>query len=103
MRRSVVLNVELDPSAERVQDSVGRKDNGVEQLILDVSIYKGDASETRSTISILNQSMACIQAKLLQQYEVLVSHRLPSRGELQRGWVTPISPHVGAKTTSLPG
>ena len=52
--RSVVLIVELDPSAERVQDTDGRKVSGVEQLILNSNIYKGDASETRSTISILN-------------------------------------------------
>ena len=58
MRRSVVLNVELDPSAERVQDSVGRKDNGVEQLILDINIYKGDASETWTTTSILSKNRA---------------------------------------------
>ena len=46
--------MELVPSAERVQDSGGRKVNGVEQRILNMNIYKGDASETRSTISILN-------------------------------------------------
>ena len=73
----------------------GRKDNGVEQLILNRNIYKGGASETQSTISILNQGMACIQARLLQQYEVLVSGRLPSRGELLT--------HMGAKTTPSPG
>ena len=58
MRRSVVLNEELDPSAERVQDSVGRKDNGVEQLVLNINMYKGDASETRITISLLYKSRA---------------------------------------------
>ena len=60
MRRSVVLNVEPDPSAERVQDSVGRKDNGVEQHVLNANIYKGDLSETQ-TSSILNKSKAYIQ------------------------------------------
>ena len=33
--------MEIVPSAERVQVSVGRKVNGVEQLILNVNIYKG--------------------------------------------------------------
>ena len=39
--RSVVLNVELVPNAERVQDSEGRIVNGVEQRILNINIYKG--------------------------------------------------------------
>ena len=54
--RSVVPYVELVSSAERVQDSEGRIVNGVEQHILYSSIYKGDASETRSTISILTKA-----------------------------------------------
>ena len=49
---------EFGPSAERAQDSDGRKVNGVEQLILSVNIYKGDASETWTTTSILNMSRA---------------------------------------------
>ena len=58
MSQSVVLNVEFGPSAERAQDSDGRKVNGVEQHILNVDIYKGDASETWTTSSILNKSKA---------------------------------------------
>ena len=46
--------MELVPSAERVQDSGGRKVNGVEQRILNKNIYKGDTSETQSTTSLLN-------------------------------------------------
>ena len=34
-------SMEIVPSAERVQVSVGRKVNGVEQRILNVNIYKG--------------------------------------------------------------
>ena len=59
--RSVVLIVELDPSAERVQDTNGRKVSGVEQLILNTNIYKGDASETWIPTSLLYKSRAYIQ------------------------------------------
>ena len=101
--RSVVLNAEFDPSAERVQDSEGRKVNGVEQLILNVNIYKGGASETRISTSWLYKSRAYIQSELWQQNEALVCHRLLGRGELPRGWATPTSPHVGVTTTSSSG
>ena len=60
MSRSVVLDVEFGPSAERAQDSNERKVNGVEQPILNLDIYKGDSSETQ-TSSILNKSKAYIQ------------------------------------------
>ena len=54
--------METVPSAERVQVSEGRKVNGVEQRILNLNIYKGDASEIRTTTSILNKSNAYIQS-----------------------------------------
>ena len=97
------IPIENVPSAERVQVSVGRIDNGVEQLILDVIIYKGDASETRITTSLLYKSRAQIQTELQQPNEALVCHRQPGRGELPGSWETPISPHVGVMTTSSSG
>ena len=51
------MSMETVPSAERVQVSVGRKVNGVEQRILNINIYKRDASETRVTMLLLNRGM----------------------------------------------